>query len=408
MKHIEHVVLRTLIDHPEAWDYRPAADMFTGYSREVFEVMRGLKERGAGLDVIAVAEACGEELQDECQNLLTTASMASSMAGNLRVLRDEQRQREARTIGANLMETGDPDAARVALDELDGAFSTSDTVGGAEAKSELWADLSRLAEKEVTGLQTGLRDLDAILGGIEDGDFVIVAGRPSMGKTTLMLNIAAHQTEPVAIFSLETTVPKLMRRLLAGKGMDFGKLKRPRTMSARDWELAQTLTQQISDKLYVNNTGAMGISALESEARRLVRHKGVKLVAVDYLQLVTCKAERRFEEVSLVSRRLQALAKSLKVPVIAVSQLNRGPEAQMAPRPKLSDLRESGQLEQDADVVILVNRPDYYQSEHRPGEADLIVAKNKDGETGDVTVLWQGRYQRFVTMAKRWGQEVVA
>ncbi len=153
-----------------------------------------------------------------------------------------------------------------------------------------------------------------------------------------------------------------------------------------------------SRRLWINDSGGLSIGDIEAESYRMVKAHGVRLICVDYLQLVNCKSESRLEAVSEVSRRLKSLAKNLQVPIIAVSQMNRAVEKRGSPRPVMSDLRETGQIEQDADQIVFVYRPEVLFPNQRPGEADLIVAKNRGGEIGDVTVCWQGKFQRFANL----------
>jgi replicative DNA helicase len=216
-----------------------------------------------------------------------------------------------------------------------------------------------------------------------------------MGKTAMLLNIAAHQKFPVGIFSLEMSTPELMLRMTAANGMDYGKLRHPRSMSQDDWALFARCSGAIRSDLQIVDTGGLSIGALESEAYRMVHGKGVRLLAVDYVQLITCPAESRLQEVSQISRRLKSLAKNLAVPIIALCQLNRAIEGRGLPRPRLSDLRETGQLEQDADQIIFIDRPEVHMPGERVGEADLYVAKNRAGPIMDVRCTWNGRFQRF-------------
>lgn len=399
MRHIEQAALGTILNHPEAWTYQPTAELFTGYEREVFEAAQALRNEGRLVDAFTVSERLVDEgAHNALQAAAESVGSLATFREHLDHLWADYRERRARQIGAALAEHGNPQEARDALDALDEQRTDSNTLTAAEAKRAFWDDLA----KGDGGLSTGIRDLDRRLGAIWPGDLWIVGGRPSMGKTALVLNILEHQREPVAIFSLETKAAKIVRRLIASKGFDMGKLTRPKTITEAEYARLSELTQRVSDHLFINDTGGMSINQIESEARRLVKHRGVKMLALDYLQLVRCRAESRFQEVSEVSRRLQALAKNLNVPILAVSQLNRSSEGSVSKRPALSDLRESGQIEQDADGVILVHRPEYYRSDDRPGEADLIVAKSKDGETGDVPVHWDGARQRFSTLANQW------
>jgi replicative DNA helicase len=283
----------------------------------------------------------------------------------------------------------------------------ADTVDSKAALKDLWAEIESKSNSDFMGLSTGLDSLDYKLGGMVAGDLILIAARPSMGKTAFMLNIAKNAPCPVGIFSLEMPTAKLMARLISSCGVDHGKLKHPKELTDADRQaMSRASTEIIESDIFINDIGGLALPALESEARRMVKKHGVGLICIDYLQLVTCKAEKRLEVVSEVSRRLKALAKNLGVPVIALSQLNRQVENTINPVPSLAHLRESGQLEQDADIVIFIDRPEQRDSANRPGEADLIIGKNRDGEIGMVRVAWQGRYQRFTNLAGGWGETV--
>ena len=399
----DSVLVGLTLHAPEAWARHCEAlvpEMFTGDRRQVFAAIASLQRAGKVADVHTVSRLLEPELN--LSWLSGAFASLSTMPDYIRHLQVEHRERESQRIGDRLLAGMDAEEAIAELSALRLDESSAVTVSTGTALKAVWEDMATRREDTATGLLTGIAGLDRLLGGIEPGDLVLIAARPSMGKTALMLNIATHQSCPVGIFSLEMPTEKLTRRMIAAQGFEFGKFKRPAEMSDGDWRALNECSQKVPRNIHINDTGALAISALEAEAARLVKSKGAALICVDYLQLVTCPAERRLEEVSEVSRRLKALAKNLKVPVIALSQLSRGPEHKLEPKPRLADLRESGQLEQDADTVILINRPEYYDKGARPGEADLEVAKSRDGVTDTVPVAWQGNFQRFVALERRW------
>lgn len=411
-----------LVDHAydDVAERLSSDDFYREDHRLIYRAVEDLHRTGQPCDAITVTEwfeANGvAERIDGGQYLvqLSTGMSAANIRAYAEIVREKSIRRAliqaAMDIASraydgtgelhDLVEHAEQSLSKVADTRRSGEAAS--TMDGAAARRAFWDTLTKSAAGELSGLSTGISSLDKHLGRIEPGDFVIIAGRPSMGKTALALNIAGHQSVPVAIFSLETTVPKVVRRMISAKGMSMERLKKPWDMTPAEWQKATELSKKIRSDTHINNTGGMTMGALESEARRLVRHKGAKLIIVDYLQLVRCKAQNRLEEVSEVSRRTQGLAKNLNVPIIGLCQLNRASEHQTDPIPKLADLRESGQLEQDADVVILINRPEQYSATKRPGEADLIVAKSKDGETGTVAVSWQGKFQRFGDLTREW------
>ncbi len=260
---------------------------------------------------------------------------------------------------------------------------------------------------EMIGVPTGFIELDKLTNGLHPGQLVIVAARPALGKSTLGLDIcrAASIKHGLAsvIFSLEMSRNEIVMRLLSAEAQVPLHHMRAGTMSDADWtKLASRMGTVSEAPLFIDDSPNMTLMEIRAKCRRLKQRHDLRLVVVDYLQLMTSgkRVESRQQEVSEFSRSLKLLAKELEVPVIAISQLNRGAEQRTDKRPLLADLRESGSLEQDADVVVLLHREDAYERESpRAGEADFIVAKHRNGPTATVTVAFQGHYSRFVDMA---------
>ncbi len=258
------------------------------------------------------------------------------------------------------------------------------------------------------GVPTGFTDLDEITNGLHPGQMIIVAARPGVGKSTLGLDFMRscsikHQL-PSVIFSLEMSKTEIVMRLLSAEAkIKLGDMRSGR-MSDDDWtRLARRMSEISEAPLYIDDSPNLTMMEIRAKARRLNQKAGLKLVVVDYLQLMTSgkKHESRQQEVSEFSRNLKLLAKELEVPVIAISQLNRGPEQRTDKRPQVSDLRESGSLEQDADMVILLHRPDAFERDDpRGGEADLILGKHRNGPTATITVAHQLHLSRFTNMAR--------
>ena len=261
---------------------------------------------------------------------------------------------------------------------------------------------------QMTGVPTGFADLDALTNGLHPGQMVIVAARPGVGKSTLGLDIARSASiqhgMPSVIFSLEMTRTEITMRLLCAEAKINMHHMRNGHMSDDDWaRLARKMGEVSNAPLFIDDSPHLTMMEIRAKARRLRQRHDLRLVIVDYMQLMQSgkRVESRQLEVSEFSRQMKLLAKELNVPVVAISQLNRGPEQRTDKRPLLSDLRESGSLEQDSDMVILLHREDVYDRESpRAGEADLIVAKHRNGPTQTVTVAFQGRYSRFVDMAR--------
>ena len=261
---------------------------------------------------------------------------------------------------------------------------------------------------EMVGVPTGFTDLDTLTNGLHPGQLIIVAARPALGKSTLGLDIARAASIKngltSVIFSLEMSRNEIVMRLLSAEAQVPLHHMRSGTMSEPDWRKLANKMGAVSDApLFIDDSPNMTLMEIRAKCRRLKQRHDLRLVIIDYMQLMTSgkRVESRQQEVSEFSRSLKLLAKELDVPVIAISQLNRGPEQRTDKRPMLSDLRESGSLEQDADMVILLHREDAYEKESpRAGEADFIVAKHRNGPTSVVTVAFQGHYSRFVDMAQ--------
>jgi replicative DNA helicase len=259
----------------------------------------------------------------------------------------------------------------------------------------------------LAGVPTGFGDLDALLNGLHAGQMIVIAARPAMGKSALALDIARAASVrsglTSVLFSLEMSRNEITMRLLSAEARVPLQAMRTGQLGEDDWtRLARRMSEVVDAPLFIDDSPNMSMVEIRSKCRRLKQRHDLKLVIVDYLQLMSSpkRVENRQQEVSDLSRSLKLLAKELQVPVVALAQLNRGPELRSDKRPLLADLRESGSIEQDSDVVILLHREDVYEPESpRAGEADLIVAKHRNGPTATVTVAFQGHYSRFVDMA---------
>ncbi len=257
-----------------------------------------------------------------------------------------------------------------------------------------------------TGIPTGFAQLDEYTNGLHPGQMVTVAGRPGSGKSTLALDIARSSAikngKPTVIFSLEMSKVEIMMRLFSAEATVSLQNMRSGHMSDQDWtRLARRSSELAEAPLFIDDSPNLTMMEIRAKARRLRQRHDLQLIVIDYLQLMTSgkRVESRQQEVSEFSRATKLLAKELDVPVIVLSQLNRGPEQRTDKKPLLSDLRESGSIEQDSDVVLLVHRPDLYEPEtERAGEADLILAKHRNGPTATCAVAFQGRYSRFTDM----------
>lgn len=259
---------------------------------------------------------------------------------------------------------------------------------------------------KVSGVESGFIDLDAKISGLNPSDLIIVAARPAMGKSAFVLNIASyvamHQKVPVMIFSLEMSKEQLVNRILCSESeVDSMKLKNA-DLSSEDWlKLGEASSKLAEVPIYIDDTPGLSSAELRAKCRKAKLEKNIGLVIIDYLQLMESKTKNasRQQEISEISRSLKILAKELSIPVIALSQLSRATESRADHRPMLSDLRESGAIEQDADIVMFLHREDYYNPEtEKKNIAEVIVSKNRNGSTGTVELAWLGQYTKFANL----------
>ena len=261
----------------------------------------------------------------------------------------------------------------------------------------------------ITGLATGFADLDYKTAGLQPSDFILVAARPSMGKTAFVLTIADYVTvkrkESVAIFSLEMSADQLVNRMLAMESQIDAQNLRSGDLSDRDWEALMESSEAIgTSRLIIDDTPGIKVADIRSKCRKYKLEQDIKLIIIDYIQLMSgsgSRSDNRQQEVSDISRGLKSLARELNVPIIVLSQLNRAVEARADHRPMLADIRESGAIEQDADVIMFLYRDDYY-NEDSPEKniAEVIIAKQRNGPTGTIKLGWQAKYTRFVNLEK--------
>lgn len=307
-----------------------------------------------------------------------------------------------------LMEQAERAVLEVAHDERQKDFKKIDELLHVEVEKLHRLSLEKTA---LTGTPSGFRELDELTGGFQPGNLIVLAARPSMGKSALVTNIAENAAldheRPVALFSLEMSEAELAQRFIASQAKVKGDQLR-KGQAERHWTRILSASQNLSRApLYVDDSSDIGILEVRAKARRLHAQEssrgGLGLVIVDYLQLMRADAriESRVQQVGEMSRGLKILARELEVPVIALSQLSRGVEQRQDKRPILSDLRESGQIEQDADLVMFIYRDEYYNEEsEREGEADILIAKHRNGGLGDVKLNFQKEYPRFMNLAR--------
>jgi len=429
----EQSVLGGLMLDNQAWDNvadRLITDDFYRYEhRLIFNVMAGLAETGRPLDVVTLSEALeGRDQLDTVGGLAYLAELARSTpsASNIRayadIVRERATLRKLIRAASQIADGAFSPQGRPADELVDEAerlvFQISEErpkSGGPIGMSELLTKaVDRIDELfnmqgEMTGLSTGFRDLDEMTSGLQPSDLVIVAGRPSMGKTTFAMNLVEHAViandRPVMVFSMEMPADSLMLRMLSSLGRIDQTRVRTGQLEDEDWPRLTSAVNLLKDKqLFIDDTAALSPSEIRSRARRVVReHGNLALIMVDYLQLMQIPgySENRTGEISEISRSLKGIAKEFGCPVVALSQLNRSLEQRPNKRPVMSDLRESGAIEQDADIIGFVYRDEVYNPDNpdNQGLAEFVIGKQRNGPIGTVHMAFIGKYTRFEDLA---------
>ena len=402
------------------------ADYYIPKHELVFDAILNLYSHGEPTDVIAVTDeltktgelsrAGGAEYLHTLTSLVPTAANAGYYAS---IVAEKAILRRLVEAGTRIVQMGYASEgevmdlvnnAQAEIYAVNGNTETEDyvplTTAVNAAIDEIEAAKGR--EGQMTGVPTGFAELDSLTNGLHPGQLIIVAARPALGKSTLALDFARAASikhdMPSIFFSLEMGRSEIAMRLLSAESSIPLQNMRKGTVENQDWTKIAATRGRINDApLYIDDSPNMTLVEIRAKCRRLKQRVGLKMVVIDYLQLMTSgkRVESRQQEVSEFSRALKLMAKELQVPVIALSQLNRGPEQRADKKPALSDLRESGSLEQDADMVILLHRESAYEKDNpRAGEADLIVAKHRNGPTATVTVGFHGHFSRFADMPR--------
>jgi replicative DNA helicase len=430
----EQAVLGGLLLDNSTWDSVAdrlrAEDFYRRDHQVIFEAIAELSARNEPSDAVTLAEyltAKGQAEESGGLGYLAGLARDTPTAANVRAYSDIVRERSllrqlirvsGEIAGSAYLSEGRPatelvdEAERRVFEIAEKGRRTGS--GFVPLRDVLGATIDRLdmlhqSQGQLTGISSGYMELDRMTAGLQPGDLIIVAGRPSMGKTTLALNIAEHaaiaQNKAVAVFSMEMSREQLAFRMISSIGRVDQSHMRTGMFGDEDWaRINSAIAQMKTAPLFIDDSGALTPTEVRARARRLARERkdGLGLIVVDYLQLMQVPGtrENRATEISEISRSLKALAKELKVPVIALSQLNRGVEQRQDKKPVMSDLRESGAIEQDADVIMLIYREEVYEPDTpRKGVADIIIAKQRNGPTGDVHLTFLGKYTRFENLA---------
>jgi replicative DNA helicase len=433
----EQSVLGGLLLDNTAWekisDFIAGADFYRSDHREIFQHIARLIEDNKPADALTVTASL--EISDKLESVggrayIGTLVLNTPSAANIRryaeIVRERAIMRRLAAISSDITESVFSPLGRSAAELLDHAeqkvFAIAEEgARGRQGFQEIPPLLTKVVERidslyksdnkgGITGISTGYADLDRETSGLQPGDLVIVAGRPSMGKTAFALNIAEHvalvEKMPVAIFSMEMGGAQLVMRMLGSVGRLDQQRLRTGNLDDDDWLKLTGAVSKLNDApIHIDESGMLNPTELRGRARRLYRQQGgpgLGLIIVDYLQLMETgnSTENRATEVAEISRALKGLAKELNVPVMALSQLNRGLEQRPNKRPQMSDLRESGAIEQDADLILFIYRDEVYNKETPDkGKAEIIIGKQRNGPIGTVDLTFLGKYTRFENYA---------
>lgn len=432
----EQSVLGGLLLEGTAWDLVSDRlvdeDFYRQDHRLIYQAIRRVYDQGRPCDLITVAECLeqSEEL-DRAGGMAYLGLLAGGVASAVNIaayadiVRERAIARHLISVGSNIADSGFHPQGRPVAELLDAAESQVFEIAerGARARSGFSAIkdlLPTVVERldalyrsgvAMTGVSTGFTDLDRMTSGMHPAEMIIVAGRPSMGKTSFAMNmvesVAIRARQPVAVFSMEMPAEQLALRMISSLGRVDAHRVRTGQLHDDDWPRVTSAVTLLSEaNIFIDDTPSLSPMDLRARARRLKRQHGLGLIVVDYLQLMQVPGakDNRVLEISEISRSLKALAKELSVPVIALSQLNRSLETRPNKRPVMSDLRESGAIEQDADVILFIYRDEVYNEDSADkGKAEIIIAKQRNGPIGHLFLAFLGAYTRFEDLAQDYG-----
>ena len=412
----------------EAFELLKADDFYSPENREVFRAALQLYTKGDPIDVVTVKNQLEENgVFAEIGGVETLANIAASVGSSVnvksyaKIVEEKSVLRRLIKLSGELSEISykGADDINVILDKAEkGIFdvmqnrNTDSFASIMDVAYNTFSNIEKIynSNEKITGISTGFTDFDAKTAGLQKSDLILIAARPSMGKTAFVLNVAQYAAVrdhvPVAIFSLEMSKEQLVNRMLCAEALVDAQKVRTGELNSDDWsKLVESMGVLSEAPIYIDDTP--GITAMEIRAKciRLKIEKGLGLVVIDYLQLMSGsgRSDSRQQEISEISRSLKAITREIEAPVIALSQLSRACEARSDHRPMLSDLRESGAIEQDADLVAFLYRDEYYFPEktEKKNQAELIIAKQRNGPTGTVNLTWLGQYTKFANMENR-------
>ena len=428
----EQAVLGAMLLKPDAVttaaEELSADDFYRETHRLIFEAMMELKERTEPVDLVTLTEQLkkADKLAKiggipALSLIANSVPTAANVHYHARIVHEKAQLRSLINAATEIAGTAYESADEVE-DIMDSAEKRILSVASGKRSKDFvplqdilldtleQIDLRYNNKGSITGLPTGFTELDHLTAGLQKSDLILVAARPSMGKTAFTLNIAAHVVlrakEPVAFFSLEMSKEQLVQRLLCSEGRIDSQRLRVGELEEKEWgDLIDTANRLSAAPLYIDDTPGITVMELRSKARRLKAEHGLSLIVIDYLQLMQGRASKsgdnRQQEISEISRSLKALARELNVPVIALSQLSRSVESRQIKRPMLSDLRESGSLEQDADIVMFLYREDYYDPEtENKNITEVIIAKHRNGPVDTVDLTFLKQFTKFGNLSR--------
>ena len=410
-------------------------DFYRASHQRIYSVMLELSDRGEPVDVVTLtAELRDQKLLEEVGGLDYISQLADSAptAANIefysQIVEEKSLLRRLIRSATHIVSDGytREDDVDVIIDDAEKSiFEVAQRKKVSAFRSikdvlvETYDNIELLHNRkgDITGIPTGFAELDRMTAGFQKNDLIIVAARPSVGKTAFALNIAQNVAtktdENVAIFSLEMGAGQLVMRMLCAEGNIDAQKLRTGKLEDQDWQKLTMAMGSLSNAgIYIDDTPGVRINEIRAKCRRLHQEKGLGMVLIDYLQLIqgssSGRSENRQQEVSEISRSLKALARELQVPVIALSQLSRGVESRQDKRPMMSDIRESGSIEQDADIVAFLYRDDYYDKEsEKQNIIEIIIAKQRNGPVGTVELAFVKEYNKFVNLERRYDENEI-
>ena len=396
---------------PDSVSWLTVDDFFPETHRLIWQAITECDRSGDGYDPVTVSEWFAKNSDMErIENGAYLTGLANDCPGTANIkgwaktLREHCQRRKLIALGVDITDRAldnEPPTETIDYIEsqvIDWAGHTTNGPRSILQAAASWFDRLDTLTDQSQRVDTGLIDVDKIVMGLLPSELIVIAGRPGMGKTAGAMTIARNigAKHPVLFFSLEMSGEQLVKRMVA-QGISGDKLRNPHEMTPHDWDTVRDGVRNLKRyQIHVDDTGGLNIYQLAARAKAWKKNHGIRAIFIDYLQLITCKSENRFSEVSEVSRQLKKLAKDLDVPVIVLSQLNRKLEDRPDKRPRQADLRESGQIEQDADIIIFLYRHSEYHEDFDSNIAEWIVEKHRDAQTGTAFTLWQGHKQTFV------------